>query len=99
MTMRVPLEPKTPDEEKDYGIDWRKYVATGVTIVSSDWTVPSGITKETSSISGLYTLVRLSGGTAGELYELTNVIETSQQEILQREIEVRVMTPSDVLEL
>jgi hypothetical protein len=37
MTMRVPLEPKTPDEEKDYGVDWRKWIATDVTISTSTW--------------------------------------------------------------
>lgn len=97
--MRVPLEPKTPDEEKDYGIDWRKWIATGVTISTSDWTVPAGITEVTHSISGLNTLIRLSGGTADATYELTNEIVTSAGEELQRAIEVRVMTPSDVLEL
>lgn len=99
MTMRVNLEPKTPDEEKDYGIDWRKWIASGVTITSSDWTVPSGVTEESASISGLYTLIRLSGGTAGQTYELINDIVTSTGEELERAIEVRVMTPSDVLEL
>lgn len=99
MTMRVPLEPKTPDEEKDFGIDWRKWIATGVTISTSTWEVPSGITKEADSISGLYTLIRLSGGTAGTTYTLINEVLTSAGELLERAIEVRVMTPSDVLEL
>lgn len=97
--MRVPLEPKTPDEKKDYGIDWRKWIATGVTIVSSSWSLPSGLTQLASTIDGLYTLVRIEGGTAGDTYELINEIVTSAGEELEREIEVRVMTPSDVLEL
>lgn len=99
MPMRVPLEPKAPTAIKDYGIDWRKWVATGVTITNSAWEVPSGITKDTDSISGLYTIVRLSGGTAGTTYTLKNSVTTSVGELEPRSIEVRVMTPEDILDL
>jgi hypothetical protein len=99
MTMRVPLEPKTPDEEKDYGIDWRKWIATDVTISTSVWELPTGITRVTDSIDGRQTLIRLAGGTAGTTYELINEIVTSVGENLERSIEVRVMTPAQVLAL
>jgi hypothetical protein len=56
MTMRVPLEPKTPDEEKDYGVDWRKWIATDVTISTSTWELPSGVTRVTDTIDGRQTL-------------------------------------------
>lgn len=99
MAMRVPLEPKAPEAVKDYGIDWRKWVATGVTLVTSIWEVPIGITNDTDSISGLYTLIRLSGGTAGETYTLINKVTSSVGELEPRAIEVRVMTPADILDL
>ena len=70
---------KDPDEVLDYSIDWTNELATSETISTSSWTVvTSGITKDSDSITGNFTTVILSGGTAGEEYELVNTIETNQ---------------------
>jgi hypothetical protein len=90
------LEAKTPTEVKDYGVNWAPYLGTGVTIATSDWEVPAGITEDSSDIDALATVVRLSGGTAGTDYTLTNTIVTSAGETLVRAIEVRVRTPAQV---
>lgn len=91
MARRPPLDPKTPTEEKDYGVDWEDQL-NGATIASSSWTVPSGISSLGDSIDGSSTVIRLSGGTAGTNYTLTNEIDTSAGEHLQSAIEVRVRT-------
>lgn len=99
--MMPPLEPKTPAEEKDYGVDWSHWLAADVTIDTSAWEVatpnPSpGIAVETDNIDGQTTLARVSGGAEGEDYVLYNNIETSVGEILQQAIKIRVKTPEEI---
>jgi len=89
------LEPKTPDEVKDYGVEWADQLG-GATISSSDWTVPSGITEDDADTDGTATVIRVSGGTAGQEYTLTNTITTSAGETLQRAIRIRVRTAASV---
>ena len=73
----------------------------GETISASSWTIPSGITKDSDSkasvtISGItYSIntvatIWLSGGTAGEEYELVNQIETSGSRTLDHTITIKV---------
>lgn len=96
--MRPALTPKTPDDVADYGVDWDLALATGVTIDTSTWTVPAGITKDDDSIDDdeRATVVRLSGGTAGEEYTLVNEIVTSAGETLNAAIEIRVLTAAQI---
>lgn len=68
---------KDPQDVLDYVIDWSDWLATGETISTSTWTVPSGITKESDSSSSNETIIWLSGGTAYESYDLVNHIVTS----------------------
>lgn len=95
--MRPPLEPKVPSEIKDYGIAWEKYLGgVGVTISTSVWSVPAGLTAVVDTIAGQRTLIRLSGGTADQDYTLTNTITTSAGETLEAAIEVRVRTAAAI---
>lgn len=94
--LRPALEKKAPNESKDYGVDWSPYVDNGTTIISSSWTLPSGITQVTNSVDGLTTVIRLSGGTAGTKYVLENSITTSVGEILIQAIRVDVETPAQI---
>ena len=68
---------KDPDATLDYGFDWSEWLASGETISSSSWTIPTGLTEESSGFSGGIASVWLSGGTAGTNYEITNKITTS----------------------
>lgn len=69
---------KDPDATLDYGWDWAAEDWLGTdTIVSSEWTVPDGITKEDESNTDTKTVVWLSGGTLTETYKVTNRITTS----------------------
>lgn len=93
MTMRAPLDPKTPDEEKDYGIDWTDQL-DGATITASSWVLPSGISSSGDDIDGATAVIRVTGGTAGQNYTLLNAVELSNGEQLEDVIEIRVRTPT-----
>lgn len=58
----------------DYGAD---YLDTGETIVTSTWTVPTGLTKVAESKTTTVAKVLISGGTVGQIYEITNTIATN----------------------
>lgn len=81
---------KDPDSVLDYGIDWSTWLASGETISTSAWTVPTGITKDSDSKGDTSTLVWLSGGTAGVVYTLANKITTSDSRTVERSIEIIV---------
>lgn len=70
---------KDPNATLDYERDWGPWLAgDGDTIVSSEWIVPDGLTKDSQSTTTTVATVWLSGGTAGQAYEITNRITTSQ---------------------
>jgi len=69
---------KEPTEVLDYQIDWSDWLGA-LTISSSSWSVPSGITKVTDDKTATSTLIRLSGGTWGEVYELSNTITAGSE--------------------
>lgn len=100
--MRILLDPKTPNEEKDYGKDWSGDIGADVTIESSSWSITSPIVSPqdleivTDSIDGQSTVVRLRGGEAGQDYTVVNIIETSDGEVLEKAIEVRVRNAGEV---
>lgn len=85
--------PKDPDAELDYGFDWgdeSNWMATGDIISASDWTVPAGLTEVTDAFTDTRTLVWLSGGTAGEIYLITNSIETADGREDDRSMYIKV---------
>ena len=67
---------KDPNAVLEYQIDWSSWLGAD-TIVTSTWTVPTGITKDSSTNTTTTATIWLSGGTAGTRYELTNRIVTS----------------------
>lgn len=81
---------KDPDAVLDYGIDWSTYLESGETITDSDWTVPSGITKDSDQRADTSTKAWFSGGTAGETYTVSNKIVTSSSRTDERSFEIRV---------
>jgi hypothetical protein len=80
---------KEPTEVLDFGLDWSDWLGS-LTIASSSWSGPSGITIVTDSISGSSTIVRLSGGTWGQVVELFNTIVASDSESETRSILVSI---------
>ncbi|MGB3443906.1 MAG: hypothetical protein WBA97_34645 [Actinophytocola sp.] len=86
----MPLYLKDPDAVLDYGVDWSAWLSEGEAITASNWTVPSGITKDSQSHSGSDATVWLSGGTTGLSYEVTNRITTNQGRTDDRSIQIVV---------
>lgn len=67
---------KDPDAVLDYQIDWATWLS-GDTISTSTWIVPAGIVKDSDSFTTTATTIWLSGGTAGDRYNITNRIVTA----------------------
>jgi hypothetical protein len=91
--MPRPLEPKSPDESKTYGIDWRGKLtnsAQTLTITVSTWDLPTGITSDLASIVNGHALVRIVGGAAGEDVVLTNTVTLSNGDVRKAAILVRI---------
>jgi hypothetical protein len=71
------MDPKDPDAEVTYGIDWSSYLGER-TLLTSDWIAEAGLVVEASSIGdGTRTSVKISGGVANQSYKLTNRITFS----------------------
>lgn len=66
---------KDSDSVLDYQIDWSTWLDTD-TIVTSTWTVDSGITKDSNSNTTTTATIWLSGGTVGT-HACTNHIVTA----------------------
>jgi len=64
-----------PDSSKWYHLQWpSSELGDGVTIDTSDWTMPAGLVEDASTATGLITSVRLSvaTGTATGSYDVIN---------------------------
>ena len=70
----MPIYRKTTTEITDLVLDWEPALDNGDYIVTSAWTVPSGITASNTSSTAYTTLIRLSTGTTGRSYALTNTV-------------------------
>ncbi len=81
---------KDPDAVLDYGFDWSDWLDSDApeVISESTWTVPSGITNDSDSNADTTTIIWLSGGSAGEDYELTNKIVTDQGRTDERSLKI-----------
>jgi hypothetical protein len=86
-----PLEwpAKDPDEVLDYAIDWKARLA-GDAIASSAWTVPTGLTENSSSVSGTKTVLWLSGGTLDQSYSILNRITTTGGRTMDQSVTLSV---------
>ena len=78
--------PQAPDKDPgsviDYGIDWNDstvgpWLATGETISTSTWIVPTGLVSDSETNTTTATAIFLSGGTIDVTYTLTNRIVTT----------------------
>jgi hypothetical protein len=68
---------KDPSAIIPYTIDWTKWLIGSDTISTSSWTVPSGITKDSDTHDTKTCTIKLSGGTAGQEYTITNKVVTT----------------------
>ena len=80
---------KDPDAILDYTVDWSRWLGTD-TILTSQWTVPTGLTEVSATNTPTSATVWLSGGTAGQSYPVTNRITTAGGRTEDRTITIRV---------
>ena len=80
---------KDPNAVLDYVVDWEEWLE-GDTLATSEWTVPSGITKNSDTTTTTATTIWLAGGTAGTTYTLTNRITTAGGRADDRTIAIQV---------
>lgn len=77
---------KDPDETRIYKMDWSAHLGT-LTIKTSVWTVPAGLTLVTHGVvqGNTKTYITLAGGTANTSHILTNTITLNEtDEVFQR---------------
>jgi hypothetical protein len=67
---------KDPNEVKDYTINWATWLGVD-TISTSTWAADTGITVDSETESTTTATVWISGGTANNVYSLTNTITTA----------------------
>ncbi len=85
--------PKDPSAILDYPFNWNDpikgpWLESGEIILSHVVTVDAGITKDSDSESGGVVTVWLSGGTAGEVYDVACLINTSEGRTEERTIRI-----------
>lgn len=80
---------KDPNAILDYQVDWSPWLGVD-TITTSDWIVPTGITKQSETNTATTATIWLSGGTAGTKYQLTNRITTAGGRTDDRTITISV---------
>lgn len=79
---------KDPEATLDYHIDWSAWLDDD-TISTVTWTVPTGLTQVTATYTTTVATVWLSGGTAGEEYQVACAITTAGGRTDERTIRIR----------
>jgi hypothetical protein len=84
---------KDPQSRIDYAIDWLGYL-DGQAVVQSAWTVtpdePGGIVVDSAGYDPARTAARLSGGVAGHVYSVSNLVTLTDGSREERSITLRV---------
>lgn len=88
----IPIYYHDPGEDNaiDYRINWSQWIGTD-TIVTSTWTVPAGITKNSEENTTTEAVVWVTGGVVGNTYTLTNHIETAAGRKWDQSIKLRAI--------
>lgn len=81
---------KDPQAVLNYVFDWSLWLALGETISSVVNTVPAGLTLTSASNTTTTATLKLSGGTAGQSYKVSNRITTSTSQVDERTIIIQV---------
>lgn len=89
MSIRVGRVDKDKDEAIAYTFDFAADL-NGSTITSVSWSVPSGITNESTTATSSTASIRLSGGRPGTTYKIEPTATLVSGEILQAHILVTV---------
>ena len=94
MSQPTNVKVKDPEATRTYSIDYADYLAglgPGVTIATSEWTVPDGITQEgLATNNDTTTSIKLSGGSIRTDYIVYNKITTSDGDSDRRALIIQV---------
>lgn len=98
MVVRTPLQwpDKDPDEVLDHIVDWNDsadpVLASGETISTVTWDVPSGLVLDSQSNTTTTATAVLSGGTAGVKYQVSCkiVTDSSPARTFERTVNLKV---------
>ncbi|WP_432112848.1 hypothetical protein [Streptomyces sp. S1] len=82
---------KDPDAVLDWVWDWNEWLDEGETILNSQFIASVGITVDSESSTTKTATVWLSGGTPGQVYQVTNRISTTGGRTDDRSITIRVV--------
>lgn len=80
---------KDPGDVLDYQFDWSSWLNED-TILSSRWTMPEGITEDSSTNDTTTATIWLSSGTLAEDYEVTNQVVTAGGRTAERSMTIKV---------
>ncbi|MET3991669.1 hypothetical protein ABID65_003309 [Bradyrhizobium sp. S3.9.2] len=81
---------KTADETGDYGLDWSGRLAKGDSIVDSTFELPKGLISPQASNTDKVAIVLISGGAAGESYDVRNRVKTKGGALLEQTVRLKV---------
>ena len=82
---------KDPDETLDSSINWAYALASGETVASAAWDVPTGLTQPRApTLVTPLTTVWLSGGTDGVSYIVGCLMTTSAGRVFDRSFTLKV---------
>ena len=84
--MAFPKRVHDPDAYLDYSSDWSEWLVDGDTITAADVTAEAGVTVEAVSHTETVAYAWISGGTAGEKYDVTFRVTTAAGRIDDRSI-------------
>lgn len=82
---------KAPGDVVDIALTWSDHLGDGETVSSGTWVVPAGLTAGSESVASPLTIVRVSGGSAGQEYKVTCQMVKSDGERRDRTIVVEVV--------
>jgi hypothetical protein len=87
--MTIERRYKDPDEILIFGINWGDYLDTD-TILTSSWIVPAGVSQVNNAFTDTLATIKLSGGTLGQVYRITNRITTSDGETVDKSLDIEI---------
>ena len=83
------MEYKSPTEKLKFTLDWTAEIG-GSDISTSVWTVPAGLTNDTTSNTTTTTTTRLIGGTLGITYLIKNEVTNAAGDVFKKQFNLRV---------
>lgn len=83
---------KDPSSVEDFTIDYATYQSrlSPGNIVTSTWSVPAGITELSNGNTTSRSMIRLSGGTSGTVYTVTNTVTFANSTVLVTALRITV---------